>query len=61
MATQRQITIAMNLLLGMQLACPEDGTRLRYGDCECPHCGADVEEHLRAFAERLVDSVAQVQ
>ncbi len=44
-------------ILGEYLACPIDGTRLRFGDFECPHCGADLDAHLRLFAERLVDAV----
>ena len=36
------------------LACPRDGTRLRFGDLECPRCGEDIEGVLRAWASRLL-------
>ena len=42
-------------LIGEPLACPADGTRLRFGDYECPQCGEDLDDHLRRFAERIVD------
>ncbi len=56
MATPEQVAEVLNILAAEMLSCPEDGTRLRYGDYECPHCGADLEEHLRAFAQRLVEA-----
>jgi hypothetical protein len=36
------------------LSCSEDGTRLRFGDYECPHCGADVANILEEWAGRLL-------
>ena len=56
MATQGQVLKVLNLL-GEALACPLDGTRLRFGDFECPHCGSDLDDYLRHFAERVVDTV----
>ena len=40
------------------VSCDKCGTRLRFGDVECPHCGADVEEPLRRFAHTLADDLA---
>lgn len=40
------------------VACDRCGTRLRFGDVECPHCGADVEEPLRRFAESLAQDIS---
>ena len=40
--------------LAESLSCDRDGTRLRYGDYECPRCGADVEDVLSEWARRLV-------
>ena len=37
--------------------CTACGTALRYGDYECPHCGSDMEDHLREWARDLVDEV----
>ena len=59
MADPAQVTRVLNILASEMLACPEDGTRLRYGDYECPHCGADLEDHLRAFAAYLVDTAQE--
>ncbi|MBF8298976.1 MAG: hypothetical protein HW397_25 [Dehalococcoidia bacterium] len=56
MSTPSQVARVLNVLTKEMLSCPEDGTRLRYGDYECPHCGADLEEHLRTFAAYLVDT-----
>jgi hypothetical protein len=57
MATPAEVTVVLNILAGEMVSCPVDGTRLRYGDYECPHCGADLEDHLRAFAAYIVDSL----
>ena len=59
MPTTPQVAAVLNIIAGQMLSCPDDGTRLRYGDYECPHCGADLEDHLRAFAEYLADAVLQ--
>ena len=56
MPTEPQILWVLNHLSEV-LSCPRDGTRLRYGDVECPHCGADVEDVLRAWAERLLEGL----
>ena len=40
------------------VACDYCGTRLRFGDYECPHCGRDVEEEMRRWAARLVEKLA---
>ena len=40
------------------VACDYCGTRLRFGDFECPHCGADVENEMRRWAARLVEKLA---
>ncbi len=53
MPTEPQIQWVL-LHMTEMLSCPQDGTRLRYGDYECPHCGADIEPTLRAWAERLL-------
>ena len=44
--------------LAEALACRLCGTRLRFGDTECPHCGADVDDVLRGWAERLIAELA---
>ena len=56
MATEEQIQAVLNGLADIR-ACRQCGTALRFGDYECPHCGADLEDHLREWAERLIDSL----
>ena len=56
MAMKDQIAKVLGSLDEIQ-ACQWCGTRLRFGDSECPHCGADIEEVLEAWAIRLLDSL----
>ena len=37
--------------------CSRCGTRIRFGDIDCPHCGHDLEDGLHQWAERLVDEI----
>jgi hypothetical protein len=37
--------------------CHVCGTRLRFGDYDCPRCEADMEEPMRDWAEKLVDDL----
>ncbi len=37
------------------ISCMQCGTRLRFGDTECPHCGGDLENILRYWAEQLLE------
>ena len=60
MANPAQVTAVLNLLASEKLACPDDETRLRYGDYECPHCGEDLDDQLRSFAQRLVEAAEAV-
>ena len=39
------------------VVCPLCETRLRFGDVECPHCGNDLDDHMRSWAEELVKSM----
>ena len=56
MANEKKIQkILMNL--GAIRPCSECGTRLRFGDWECPHCGADLEDYLREWAENLINEI----
>ena len=58
MATEKQIQAVLARLEDVQ-ACSECGTALRFRDYECPHCGADLEDRLREWAEGLVDAIAE--
>ena len=56
MATETQIQLVLTNLAEVK-ACDTCGTRIRFGDQECPHCGADLEEYLRSWAGDLIDSL----
>lgn len=53
-ASREQINTILNSLEQIE-RCPICATRLRYGDFECPHCGADLEATLSGWAEQLAD------
>ena len=56
MATEDQIQKVVNSLYEVE-GCNRCATRLRFGDYDCPRCGADIEDNLRDWAERLVDDI----
>ena len=39
------------------VVCPLCGTRIRFGDIECPHCGKDLDDDLLILAERLISKL----
>ena len=53
-ASREEIDLILNSLEQIE-RCSLCATRLRYGDFECPHCGADLESTLSGWAERLAD------
>ncbi|MSQ22923.1 MAG: hypothetical protein EXR53_06470 [Dehalococcoidia bacterium] len=58
MATEEQIFRVITSLAEIK-SCGRCGTRLRWGDFECPHCGADLDDQLRLWAQRVVDTINQ--
>jgi len=56
MADQEEVQKVVNAL-AEHVGCPQCDTRLRFGDLECPHCGVDLDDHLRSFAETLLDAL----
>ena len=57
LATPKQIQLILNSLDDVR-GCSKCGTAIRFGDYDCPHCGADLEPDLRDWARRLVDAIA---
>ena len=53
MTVEEQVRVILNALSEVQ-SCPNCGTRFRFGDLDCPHCGADLDEELRAWALDLL-------
>ena len=58
MATDDQIQKVLNSLAAIQV-CGKGGTRIRFGDFDCPHCGEDLEDAQRSWAESLVDALVE--
>ena len=56
MADQELIDVVVGWLAEMRV-CPQCATRIRFGDYDCPHCGADLEDALREWAGSLVDDL----
>ena len=56
MATDDQIMTVLNSIATYP-GCSRCGTRIRFGDIDCPHCGLDLEDGLHQWAERLVDEI----
>jgi predicted amidophosphoribosyltransferase len=55
-ATEEQIRTVINALADVQ-SCSQCGTRFRFGDLDCPHCGAELDDHIRQWAEELLDKL----
>jgi len=55
-ATDVQILKVLNKLAEIN-PCDDCETRLRFGDRECPHCGVDLEEHLRLWTKQIVKAL----
>ena len=56
MASEEQMQQAIDSL-DLIPPCPGCGMRYCVGDYECPHCGSDLDENLRAWAQALVDAI----
>jgi hypothetical protein len=56
MATEEQIQKLINGLYQIP-PCERCGVKIRYGDLDCPRCGADIEDALRDWAEQLIDEL----
>ncbi len=56
MVGEKQIQVVLNILAD-SYGCPRCGTRLRFGDQDCPHCGHDLDDHLRMWAEYVLETL----
>ena len=54
--TEEQIDKAKKFM-AQSVVCCHCATRIRFGDYECPHCGADIEEELRTWAMGLLRTI----
>ncbi len=39
------------------LSCIKCGTKIRYGDYDCPHCGCELDDQLREWAIALLNKL----
>ena len=58
MADREEISIVIEALSEIR-ACANCSTRIRFGDLDCPHCGMDLDDFQRDWAERLVDRLRE--
>ena len=56
MASDEQVQAVLNSLAVIR-ECGSCGTRIRFGDFDCPHCGEDLEDAQRRWAETLADDL----
>ncbi len=59
MNVEQQVRVILNALSEMR-ACPNCGTRFRFGDLDCPHCGAELDDELRDWALSLLARLEQI-
>ena len=60
MATETQIQTAFRIV-SERPECRGCRINLRFGDLDCAHCGADIEEEMREWAIRLVDTIVALE
>jgi len=51
---EEKIQFLINFLDNIQ-PCPGCGMRWSTGDYECPHCGEDLDNNLRVWAEAAIE------
>ena len=56
MASEEDVSRVIEALAEIR-ACGDCGTRIRFGDLDCPHCGLDLDDAQRDWAARLVDRI----
>ena len=56
MATHDQIQKLINGL-SRYPGCKNCGVRIRFGDFECPRCGADLDEELWEWAKGILEEI----
>lgn len=59
MATETEIQ-AVFKILSERPECHGCRINLRFGDLDCPHCGAEIDDQMREWAARLVDTLAGI-
>lgn len=60
MATETQIQAAFSII-AERPECRACRISLRFGDLDCAHCGADIEELMQDWAARLVDTITGLE
>ena len=52
---EKKLKIIINKLMD-PIVCDQDGTRIRFGDLECPRCGSDIDHLLQRLGEDILSS-----
>ncbi len=58
MAKPQDVQKVLNSLYEIE-GCQQCGTKIRFGDFDCPHCGSELDDLLEAWAERLVEALRE--
>ncbi len=58
MPADEKVQLVLNSLYDIE-GCERCGTRIRFGDVDCPHCGAELYDLLYAWAKRVVDAITE--
>jgi uncharacterized protein (UPF0212 family) len=58
MDQEEKLKIIINKLMD-PLTCDKDGTRIRFGDLECPRCGSDIELLLQGLGETILSNIEE--
>ncbi len=56
MTTEQQIQVVLAALSEVQ-SCGDCGARFRFGDLDCPHCGAELDDYFREWAVALLEKL----
>ena len=58
MKEEEKLKTIINILLEPMM-CDTDGTRIRFGDLECPRCGSDIDHLLQGVGENILSTLKQ--
>jgi hypothetical protein len=56
LASERNIQTVLTALSKVE-HCVQCGTRFRFGDFDCPHCGYELDEQFREWATTLLNQL----
>ena len=60
MTVEDRVRVILNALSEVR-SCEQCGTRVRFGDLDCPHCGMDLDDELREWALDLLGKLGMAR